>query len=253
MATWADSQCKRIISQSPYITHQLTYLGLKDCIVGTSRYDGALGLPQTGGIIDPDAAAITQLHPDIWLTSTWTSQQVFQASLPQNALGLRLASFDSMAQVHDNLTQIATLSQSKSAQQKALEFDTLWQEKIKQVNGKHKKTLLLSSCGKQPYAYGKNSWLGDLFSQAGFDVIDFTEHVTHLGKNKNEQQTLALIQSLQPDLIIVFHQQTAEACGLLDLPKISQLLVLDGDKFLHPAPTLLEGIDQLIDLQAVWQ
>jgi hypothetical protein len=89
--------------------------------------------------------------------------------------------------------------------------------------------------------------------QANFQVVDFDKRVINLGQDKNEQQTLELIQSLQPDLIAVFHQSTAESCGLLDLPTISQLLVLDGEKFLHPAPTLLQGIDQLITMQPIWQ
>lgn len=69
---YALADCPRIISQSPYITHQLDYLGLKNCIVGTSRYDNLKDIPNTGGIIDPDAQAIAQLKPDLWITSVWT-------------------------------------------------------------------------------------------------------------------------------------------------------------------------------------
>ncbi len=249
--TLAD--CPRIISQSPYITHQLEYLGLKNCIVGTSRYDAHLNLPQTGGVMDPDASAIAALKPDLWITSTWTKPDVFKKTTPPNAKALRLDSFNSMAQISDNLIDIAQATQDSAALAQAKTFATHWHDKLAQVNGKQKRILLLSSCGKQPYAYGKQSWLGDLFTQANFQVVDFDKRVINLGQDKNEQQTLALIQSLQPNLIAVFHQSTAESCGLLDLPKISQLLVLEGEKFLHPAPTLLQGIDQLIAMQGIWQ
>lgn len=251
LTTLAD--CPRIISQSPYITHQLDYLGLKECIVGASRYDAKLGLPQTGGVIDPDAEAIAQLKPDLWITSNWTKQEVFISTLPNKSKGLRLDSFDNMAQISDNLIRIATMLADEQTLNKARNFEIEWRHKLSQVNGQQKRILLLSSCGKQPYAYGQQTWLGDLFKQANFQVIDFEKRVINLGQDKNEQQTLALIQSLQPDLIAVFHQTTAETCGLLDLPKITQLVGLNGDHFLHPAPTLVDGIDQLIAIQSIWQ
>ncbi len=249
----AEQSCPRIISQSPYITHQLEYLGLKNCIVGTSRYDAKLNLPLTGGVMDPDASAIAALTPDLWITSTWTKADVFEKSIPPGTTALRLDSFNNMAQISDNLVQIANAVHSATALSKATQFYTTWHDKLAQVDGKQKRILLLSSCGKQPYAYGKKSWLGDLFTQANFQVVDFDHRVVNLGQDKNETQTLAVIRALQPDLITVFHQTTAETCGLLDLPKISQLLVLDGEKFLHPAPTLLQGIDELIAMQPIWQ
>lgn len=250
---FAYADCPRIISQSPYITHQLEYLGLKNCIVGASRYDAKLNLPQTGGMMDPDASAIAALKPDLWITSTWTKPDVFEKTAPPNATTLRLDSFNSMAQISDNLIDIAKASHDFAALAQAEAFATRWHDKLAQVDGKQKRILLLSSCGKQPYAYGKQSWLGDLFTQANFQVVDFDKRVINLGQDKNETQTLALIQSLQPELIAVFHQSTAETCGLLDLPKITQLVVLNGDYFLHPSPTLLNGIDQLIAIQSIWQ
>lgn len=249
----AYADCPRIISQSPYITHQLDYLGLNNCIIGASRYDAHLNLPDTGGVIDPDAQAIAQLKPDLWITSNWTKPETFQKTLPKTSQGLRLDSFDKMTQISDNLILIATTLADEQSLNKAKSFDIEWRHKLSQVNGQQKRILLLSSCGKQPYAYGQQTWLGDLFKLANFQVIDFEKRITNLGQDKNEQQTLALIQSLQPDLIAVFHQTTAETCGLLDLPKITQLVVLNGDYFLHPSPTLLNGIDQLIAIQSLWQ
>ena len=49
--------CPRIVSQSPYLTQSLVWLGRADCIVGVSRYD-TLRRPKTGGVMDPDPAAI---------------------------------------------------------------------------------------------------------------------------------------------------------------------------------------------------
>ncbi|UQB41556.1 hypothetical protein JX580_07650 [Thiomicrospira microaerophila] len=59
------AECPRIISQSPYITHQLDYLGIKHCIVGASRYNKELGVTDTGGLLDPNQPAIQSLKPDL--------------------------------------------------------------------------------------------------------------------------------------------------------------------------------------------
>lgn len=247
------ADCPRIISQSPYITHQLDYLGLKRCIVGTSRYDDLKDIPNTGGIIDPDASAIAQLKPDLWITSVWTKPEVFQNILPKTSQGLRLDSFKGMAQISQNLIDIANIVQQPETMLKAKQFSVQWQSKIKQVKGNGKKVLLLSSCTGQPYSFGNKTWLAELFTQAGFKLVDNTEGVRHLSKDRTPEETQALIAALKPDLIFVFTRQVADACSLIELPKISQLLVLNGDNFLHPAPVLLKGIDELIEKQAIWQ
>ncbi len=250
---YALADCPRIISQSPYITHQLDYLGLKNCIVGTSRYDNLKDIPNTGGIIDPDAQAIAQLKPDLWITSVWTKPEVFQKVLPPNSQGLRLDSFQGMAQISQNLMDIADKTKKPEIMHKAKQFSAQWQNKIKQVNGKGKKVLLLSSCTGQPYSFGNKTWLAELFTLARFKLVDNTEGVRHLSKDRTAEETQALIAALKPDLIFVFTRQVADACALIELPKVSQLVVLNGDNFLHPAPVLLKGIDELIEKQAIWQ
>lgn len=251
LSVFAD--CPRIISQSPYITHQLDYLGLKQCIVGASRYDSVLKTTDTGGIIDPDIASITALKPDLFITSVWTPEDTFETIKQSVPNSLRLASFQGMAQISDNLVAIAKASNQIEAEQKARDFAPAWQSKIKQVQGNGKKILLLSSCTGQPYSFGNKTWLAELFTAAGFALVDDTQGVRHLSKDRTAAETQALIESLKPDLIFVFTRQVADACALVELPKISQLVVLDGDKFLHPAPVLLEGIDQLIAMQGMWQ
>src|SRR3989338_1198240 len=102
----AAENCPRIISQSPYITHSLEWLGLKDCIVGVSRYD-TLDRPRTGGVTDPDKAAIAALKPDLMLTSDWTSEKTWTDATPPCARAIRLYGFRSMREVEDNLHTIA--------------------------------------------------------------------------------------------------------------------------------------------------
>ena len=71
----AQQNCPRIISQSPYISKMLDYLGMGHCIVGVSRYSKR-NLPRTGGILDPDAQAIDSLMPDLNNTSDWSKVEI---------------------------------------------------------------------------------------------------------------------------------------------------------------------------------
>ena len=94
----ASADCPRIISQSPYISHTLKWLGLEQCIVGASRYD-QLEVPDTGGVMDPDNEIIASLEPDILFTSDWTDPQELAALTPEDARAYRLLGFHIMAQI----------------------------------------------------------------------------------------------------------------------------------------------------------
>lgn len=249
------NDCPRIISQSPYITHQLNYLGLKTCIVGSSRYDKALNLPSTGGLFDPDKTAIKNLQADLWITSDWTKIADFNTIKPFVKQALRLESFTSMQQIESNLTEIAKVSGHKNAQKRAEQFPRLWRAKvaeIKIINSAHPKTLLISSCSGQPYAFGKQSWLADLFSHAGFEIIGNQQRITHLPISKLHDQLEELIAQTQPQLVFIFERQLAPACRLMKLPKGTKLVTLDGSAFLQPAPILLTGLEKLKH-NALWQ
>ncbi|BCN93197.1 hypothetical protein THMIRHAM_09820 [Thiomicrorhabdus immobilis] len=255
-AIFAD--CPRIISQSPYITHQLDYLGLKPCMVGASRYDKSLGLVDTGGLFDPDSEAIAKLKADLWITSDWTKLTDFEAIQPNVKTALRLHSFDSMQQVEDNLMDIARHSDDADALQLAQAFPSAWRSQatqIRTINTKHTsppKALLISSCGGQPYAFGKSSWLADLFTEAGFEVVGKQKRITHLPETKIANQLEILIQQTQPNLVFIFERQLAPACRLMKLPQGTQIVTLDGTNFLQPAPLLLKGLQQLKD-NPLWQ
>jgi len=88
--------CPRIISQSPYLTIALEWMERGDCIVGVSRYDRR-ALPRTGGVIDPDGAAIEKLRPDLIVTSNWSDADTMELVTPPGARMLRLNGFASLA------------------------------------------------------------------------------------------------------------------------------------------------------------
>lgn len=243
-ASLAQAHCPRIVSQSPYITHQLAWLGLADCIVGASRYERLVKVPDTGGVMDPDAQAIAALSPDLVITSNWTSPEALAAATPAGARSLRLNSFTSMREIEDNLREIGAAAGVPDAAARAERFARLWREKAAGI-GHGERVLLLSSCTGQPYSFGRQTWLGELFAAAGFRLAETAERVVHLSREGTPEAIEARIAALSPDLVILFTRQVAEACAAVPWPQGVRLIALDGEKFLHPAPVLLEGLDEL--------
>jgi len=251
LTAWGSDTCGRVVSQSPYITHQLRYLGLEHCIVGVSRYDPLPGRTRTGGIKDPDWAAIEALKPQLMLTSVWTAK----AELPKTRTYQvhRLESFQSMQQIVQNLREISTATHQASGMAMAKAFERDWKRKALDVKANGRRALLLSSCTGQPYSFGKNTWLADLFVQAGFDVVEFETGVRHLARDQTATQVTQLIQKMNPEVVFVFTRQMGEACATVALPPNVPLVALNGAHFLHPAPVLLAGLDELLERRSEWQ
>lgn len=239
------AQCPRIISQSPYITHQLDYLGVKHCIVGASRYNKELAVTDTGGLLDPDRQAIQSLKPDLWLTSDWTPQAQFDAIETHIAKAIRLESFGSMQQIEHNLLDIAQHLNNPVALKKVQDFAQHWRQTAKSIDGKGQKLLLVSSCSGLPYSFGLDSWLADLFNYAGFQVVGHQQRITHLPITADENQLQALINQLQPDLVFIFERKLTPVCQIMSLPQNTRIITLDGTDFLQPAPIMLKGLNEL--------
>jgi len=241
----AAADCPRIVSQSPYITHQLAWLGVKQCIVGASRYERSISVANTGGVMDPDEEAIRRLNPDWVITSVWTAPEKLAAATPPGARALRLASFQSMTQIEENLAEIGQALGLRDWQARSAAFAHLWRKKAAAIGGGGQRVLLLSSCTGAPYSFGRNTWLGELFEAAGFTLAEEAQGVRHLPAEGLDAAIAADIARLQPEIVFYFSRQTASACAAMPLPAQAKIIGLDGDLFLHPAPVLLEGLEQL--------
>jgi ABC-type Fe3+-hydroxamate transport system substrate-binding protein len=243
----AAQDCPTLVSQSPYITHTLEWMGLKHCIIGTSRYED-LGLSQTGGVLDPDAETIALLHPDILLSSDWITEEKARAITPSGSRVYRLHGFQAMSQIEDNLTTIADAMDLQEPNAFAERFHKLWRKRLTQLHGGNTKVLLLSACSGNPYSFGKNTWLYDLFTQAGFQVVENHDNIRLMEPDKLGE----LIDRLQPELVFVFESKAARQCRLITPRTPVQIITLDGEKLLEPSPALLDGLDKLISKQSAW-
>lgn len=246
---------KTIISQSPYITHAIEFFGMKECIVGATIYDNQVGenLPRTGEVIVPDKEAIKKLHPDFIFSSDWTKPDTMAEITPLSAKGFILHGFRSMEEVENNLYTIGNVLKVADFQRKAQSFSKEWRELAHKIDAKNKKVLLMSACSKDPYSYGRKTYLGDLFREAGFEVVDKSKRVRVFKISKEKNELDEFIKEFKPDFIFGFVPYTkGSSCSVLEMEKKLSIVYLDGDLFLHPAPVLTEGLKELKSKEDEW-
>lgn len=237
--------CPSIVSQSPYITRVLDWYGLADCVVGVSRYekrDAAHELPRTGGVMDPDADAIALLDPQLMITSNWTKETVWQAATPPGVKALRVGGFRGMREVETMMRDIGRAAGIKDSNARVSRFHRDWQAAAKRVHGDGRRVLLLAACGGTPYSYGRQTTIHELFEAAGYRVVADHDDLHHF---KEGDDIAGWIQTRQPQVIVAFKNDRAEACNVSIIKSGLPLLHLDGDLFNHPGPTLLKGLEQL--------
>ncbi|MDR2626060.1 MAG: ABC transporter substrate-binding protein [Zoogloeaceae bacterium] len=237
------SDCPRIISQSPYLTRALKWLGRGECIVGVSRYEREdMALPRTGGILDPDAEAIRALAPDLIVTSNWADAERMARVTPPGARLLRLDGFGSLADVENMLRTLAKASRAKDGAAKIAAFGRAWRQAAQKLAAQNrgKRVLVLSSCGGEPYAFGRKHLVGDIFAQAGFEVVESAEKVRHA-------DVKTLMTETKPEIVVALGSASAESCRMLAPSLDIRVVGLDADHFIHPGPDLLQAYAEMLE------
>ena len=241
--TWA-SDCPRIVSQSPYITRALVWLGLERCIVGVSRYDVS-DLPRTGGVIDPDVDAIALLDPQLMITSNWTKEEAWKKAAPPGATALRVDGFRGMGGVERMLRDIGRAAGVGDIDARVDRFAADWRAAAGQVGGNGRRVLILSACSNKPYSFGRGTTLHELFAAAGFEVVADHDSIRNFDPDKPDGDIAAWIKQRKPDYLFALKNRRDEACNVaIAMPGIP-ILPLDGPLFTHPGPDLLKGLEQL--------
>ncbi|MCG8341716.1 MAG: ABC transporter substrate-binding protein [Chlorobiales bacterium] len=233
----------RIISQSPYITHTLKYLCQEENIVGVSRYD-LLDRPRTGGILDPEKEAIAGLEPDYIFTSDWTAPAILHEVTPEGAKAVVLQGFHEMEEIEDNIRVIAKILGLPEGERKADEFAAAWKRNAKEVKGEGRKALLLSSCKGEPFSFGRNTYLYDLFSVAGFSLVEKHPSIRHVNKSGDISSVDELLRITEPDIVFVL-QDNEHGCSVDMSEGDYKVVLLNGEHFVYPAPVLMDGIADL--------
>lgn len=242
-----EPPCPRIVSQSPYLTLALTWLERGNCIVGVSRYDREFpALPRTGGVLDPDQAAIAAVHPDLIITSNWANQETMEAVTPKGAKLLRVDGFGSMHDVEEMLQTLARESgATAAARSRIVDFSKQWRSIAQRLSSKRAKTgqrvLLISSCMGNPFSFGRQHLIGDIFAQAGFEIAETAPKVRHLVDGQDIPNIETLIDTAHPDIVVAFSNDSAEYCRMIAPRTGTDVVTLDGGSFVHPGPGLLRA------------
>lgn len=247
LPTAAMAECPRIVSQSPYLTAALEWLGRGDCVVGVSRYDSR-ALPHTGGVMDPDAAAIAALKPDLIVASDWADEEVMQAVTPSGTRLLRLGGFHSIVDTEAMLMALAGASDVPDGAARVAAFRDELQRRADAVNGDGKRALVISACGgRAPYSFGREHFIGEIFTLAGFDVVETTPRVRHLRAGEEISGIAAAVEQFKPEIVFALNDESARQChaeiGALPV----RVIALERDHFFHPGPNVLEGLTELAD------
>lgn len=245
MAAVQAAECPRIVSQSPYLTMAIEWLGQGECIVGVSRHDSFKpGLPRTGGVMDPDAKAIAALKPDVVIGADMAEAAVFAAAVPPGARGVRMGGFGSMFEVESMLEDLSLLIQSPEGG-KVSSFRRGWFTRAKNTGARGERVLLLTACSGTPYSYGRKHVLGDLFYAAGFNVVEEDVRVRAVRAGEAVPDLAALIAKTQPDIVFTFNRAADTECQVVLEAKGFKLIALDGDKFLNPGHRMIDGLDDV--------
>lgn len=241
------ADCPRIVSQSPYITRALDWLGLEQCIVGINRYDRKFysDLPGTGGVIDPDAQAIARLKPELMITANWTSEETWRAAAPPGAVALRVGGFRGMAEVEAMLRDIGRAAKVADIDARVDKFAADWRAAARRIDGRQRQALIMSACGKAPYSFGRGTTLHELFTAAGFYVVADHDSIRNFQPDKPDGDVAAWIAARKPELIFALKNSLDDACNP-DIVRAGVTIVpLEGANFTHPGPALLDGLEEL--------
>jgi iron complex transport system substrate-binding protein len=238
------ADCPRIISQSPYISRALDWLGRGDCIVGVSRYD-RLPLTHTGGVKDPDAAAMADLKPDVVIYSEWTSEETVRSVTPPGAQAVRVGGFRGMAGVEAMLREVGLAAGVADIERRVAQFASDWRQAAARVDSRQRRGLILSACGEVPYSFGRGSTLFEVFSAAGFDVVADHEQIRNFNPGTPQGDVAAWISERRPDLLFALRDSRAGSCNPAIAKPGIPILPLTGEHFTYPGPELLKGLEEL--------
>lgn len=234
----------RVVSQSPYITYALEWMGAGDRIVGVSRHDRR-ELPRTGGVMDPDGAMMARLGADLVIASDWPRPEALQAATPPGARVLRVGGFASMADVEQMLRDIGHAVGVADIEARVERFAAAWRAAAARVGGRGRRILLVSACTGTPYSFGRGTTLGDLFARAGFVIAETQERIHHFPAGPAQNDLAHWLAVVEPELVFVLGNRRSAACEAELAHADVRVLRLDSGLFYHPGPRLLDGLAQL--------
>ncbi|KVL13225.1 hypothetical protein WL02_30965 [Burkholderia ubonensis] len=254
--------CPRIVSQAPYITETLAWLGKADCVVGVSSFDARKDLPQTGGLLDPDYAAIAALHPDVVLLA----EHVMPADAPplpavwrdrefEHVRVVRVFGFQSVDQIVSNVYEIASAVGMADAVARRDEIRRRFDEKFAALSEKKRvsgNVAVLTNCTNSPAIIGRDSFINDALNRSGFAVTPVAKTIVESG-----DETFRQLRRYWDDnhiaAVILLSDRLRPNCVRSVQARPIPLYPVGTDTLYSPSPRLLSDLDivmRVIDREA---
>jgi iron complex transport system substrate-binding protein len=142
------------------------------------------------------------------------------------------------------LKTLAEASRAENGAAKIAAFSKAWRDAAQKIAAKNKgkRVLVLSSCMGNAYSFGRAHLVGDLFTQAGFEVVESTpEKIRHA-------DIKTLIAASRPEIVAALGSQSAEASRALASDLNLDVVGLDAAHFIHPGPGLLEAYAEMLEV-----
>ncbi len=163
---------QRIISLAPNITEILFALGLKDKIVGVTRYCNypreALTLERIGGMVDPDLEKIVSLHPDLVIAFRGNPLSLIRRFKDLDLPVFVLESGRKIESVFNLIEKIGLVTgrEEKAAGLSSMLRKDLEKIQISLMDVTYKPKVFLDLYGKELWTCGRESFLNDLVATA---------------------------------------------------------------------------------------
>jgi iron complex transport system substrate-binding protein len=162
----------RIISLAPNITEILFALGLKDKIVGVTRYCNypreALTLERIGGMVDPDLEKIISLHPDLVIAFRGNPLSLIRRFKDLDLPVFVLESGKKIESVFDLIEKIGLVT---GREEEAVGLSSMLRKDLEKIQRSlmdvtYKPKVFLDLYGKELWTSGRESYLNDLVATA---------------------------------------------------------------------------------------
>lgn len=222
----------RVVSLSPALTDIVAYVGAGNKLIGVTVFcSGKVckGKERVGGIVNPNLEKIYSLHPDLIIATTMTPKRDIEAlkRLGLNVLVFRLVSLEDVISATGRLGELLGGDEKKGR-----ELLRRIKERVLPLSWclKEKRVLIVISL-KPLYVAGKESYLGEIFSLAGAQVVPDTSF---------SALSYESLEDLNLDLVILISTGSSPF-----LKGFHAVKLRPSDNLLHPSPRVLEGIGEL--------
>ncbi len=260
-----DAPPARIVSLAPALTETCCALGLRDRLVGRSRYcnwpPDVLDVPDVGALIDPSLEHILLLQPDLILVAE--AGKDLRGQLDSAGLAYLVLPNRRLADVFESAQRIAQAARCEAEGERLVGTMRRRLEEIRLASaGRPSRRVMLCISASRvpmplPWVAGPDSYLGELVALAGHRAVP-----SDLGADYGEISFEQVLRT-DPDAIIEFRGLAGEMPGAANDPVAAwstlgplraarerRVYLLHGTQHVTPGPRCVETLEEIVRVLA---